>query len=186
MIGPEERGSWVTVTIVVTLVTLLYSSSLSGQEYAFMPKGGKALLLQLLGAPADAGRLKEVAQSRRSEAEWRAHFAQAKLTDRERATLAAYLEVNMPLPAEALAKPGLAAALPPDGQELAVNECQSCHSLFTSHLTQSRDVQGWRNIFLSPFHRQMKMSERERDEFARYSALNMPMRVSDVPADLRF
>jgi hypothetical protein len=41
-------------------------------------------------------------------------------------------------------------------------------------------------MFLSPFHRELKMSPREREEFARYSALNMPMRIEDVPEDLRF
>ena len=50
----------------------------------------------------------------------------------------------------------------------------------------SRDAQGWRNVFLSPFHRQMEMSEKQREEFARYSAINMPMKVEEVPPDLRF
>jgi hypothetical protein len=77
-------------------------------------------------------------------------------------------------------------ALPADGQALAENTCQSCHSIFTSYLTQSRDVQGWRSIFLSPFHRELKLAEREREEFARYSAINMPMKVDDVPSDIRF
>jgi hypothetical protein len=77
-------------------------------------------------------------------------------------------------------------ALPPDGRDLAWNECQSCHSLFASHLTQKRTLQGWLNVFLSPFHREMKMTAKEREEFARYSTLNMPMKVEDVPQDLRF
>jgi hypothetical protein len=41
-------------------------------------------------------------------------------------------------------------------------------------------------MFQSPFHRGLKMTERERREFATYSAINMPMRTEDVPADLRF
>jgi hypothetical protein len=53
-------------------------------------------------------------------------------------------------------------------------------------LTQRRNAQGWRNMFLSPFHRELKMNPQEREEFARYSALNMPMRIEDVPQDLRF
>ena len=77
--------------------------------------------------------------------------------------------------------PDLAAALPRDGRELAWNECQFCHSLFASHLTQNRDVQAWLNMFQSPFHRELKMTAQEREEFARYSAINMPMKVEDVP-----
>ncbi len=114
------------------------------------------------------------------------------LTDREQRTLAAYLAVNMPVPdpGETAAKAGdpaaLRAALPRDGRELAWNECQFCHSLFTSHLTQDRDMQAWLNLFESPFHREMKMTPQEREEFARYSTINMPMKIEDVPPDLRF
>jgi hypothetical protein len=45
------------------------------------------------------------------------------LSERERARVAAYVAVNMPLPA--------------DGRDLAWNECQSCHSLFAGRLTQA-------------------------------------------------
>ena len=41
-------------------------------------------------------------------------------------------------------------------------------------------------MFESPFHREIKMSTQQREIFARYSAINMPMRVEDVPAELRF
>ena len=169
---------------VAALALALLAPLSAAQEPAFMPKGGRTLLLQLFGE--DAARLRAAAGARRSEAQWQDELAASGLSERERATLAAYLEVHMPLPAEALGAADLAARLPPDGRALAANECQSCHSLFTSHLTQSRDVQGWRNLFLSPFHRQMKMSPREREEFARYSAINMPMRIDDVPPDMRF
>jgi hypothetical protein len=92
----------------------------------------------------------------------------------------------MPLSDEAMKRDNLAAALPQDGCDLAWSQCQSCHSLFASHLTQRRPAQGWRNMFLSPFHRELKMNPQEREEFARYSALNMPMKIEDVPPDLRF
>jgi hypothetical protein len=84
------------------------------------------------------------------------------------------------------APPGSADQLPRDGRDLAWEQCQSCHSLFAGYLTQSRAAVGWRNMFLSPFHRQLKMTPQEREEFARYSEINMPMKVEDVPPDLRF
>ena len=108
------------------------------------------------------------------------------MTERELATLSAYLAVNMPLSADAVKREDVASALPPDGRDLAWNGCQNCHSLFAGYLTQDRAVQAWRNIFLSPFHRELKMSPQEREEFARYSTLNMPMKIEDVPQDLRF
>jgi hypothetical protein len=114
------------------------------------------------------------------------------LSETEQRTLAAYLAINMPVPdpagvAAKAAKPeDLGAALPRDGRELGWEECQFCHSLFTSHLTQDRDVQAWMNMFQSPFHRGLKMTPQERHEFSHYSAINMPMKIEDVPADLRF
>jgi len=173
---------------VVGALLLPVAQAAAGEEYAFMPKGGRALLLELAGTPPDVAELRRVAKARRTEPEWRAYVASRKkvLTDRELATLVAYLAVNMPLPDETAKRDDLASALPPDGRELGWTQCQSCHSLFSSHLTQIRDVQGWRNVFLSPFHREMKMSPQEREEFARYSAINMPMKIEDVPSDLRF
>lgn len=162
----------------VTLAAL----AAAGEDFQFMPKGGRALLLETVGSmPAQ---LRPIVQSKRTEPQWR-EFADAngkRLTERERATLAAYLAVNLPLagPLDS------AQQLPRDGRDLAWEECQSCHSLFSSHLTQARSAQHWRNMFMSPFHRQMKMTPQEREEFARYSELNMPMKVDDVPPDLRF
>jgi len=169
-------------------IALYVIAQAAGEDNAFMPKGGRALLLDLLGAPPDQAQLRAIAQARRTEPEWR-DFVDARksaLSERELATLAAYLAGNMPMADSAVTRGDLVSALPPDGRDLAWNGCQSCHSLFASHLTQRRNVQGWRNMFLSPFHRELKMNPQEREEFARYSALNMPMKIEDVPQDLRF
>jgi len=168
--------------------------ALSQLDFGFMPKGGKTLLLDALSSPPEGRELSAIITARRSEAEWRTVMAgRAKsLNERELRTLAAYLAVNMPVanPEAAAAKAAnraeLDAALPRDGRELGWNECQFCHSLFTSHLTQDRTVQAWLNMFQSPFHRELKMTQQEREEFARYSAINMPMKIEDVPPDLRF
>lgn len=160
-----------------------------GETEDFMPKGGRTLLLEMLGPQAGAAAIREIVTARHSDDEWTALVAARAggASDREKSTLAAYLAVNMPLASGRVPAPGgLAAALPRDGRDLAWRQCQFCHSLFTSHLTQSRDVQGWRNMFLSPFHRELKMTPQEREEFARYSAINMPMKVDDVPPELRF
>lgn len=173
-------------------LALLGAPAPGGEDPSFMPKGGKTLLLEVLGKRPAPEEVRKIALARHTEAEWRAAMAARApgLTPRQLDTLAAYLDVYMPLPEgavkEALARGDLAAALPPDGRELAWSGCQHCHSLFTSHLTQVRDLQGWRNMFLSPFHRELKLGEREREEFARYSALNMPMKIEEVPEDLRF
>ncbi|HXE49040.1 MAG TPA: hypothetical protein VN663_11765 [Ramlibacter sp.] len=154
----------------------------AGEDIAFMPKGGKTLLIELMGA--SSAQLRSIAQERRTEAQWRDFIdAQKKpVTEKQRATLAAYLFVNLPVASAVQGAP----VLPPDGRELAWNGCQNCHSLFAGYLTQDREPQAWRNLFLSPFHRDLKMSPQEREEFARYSAINMPLKIEDVPPDLRF
>ena len=173
-----QRWGWVLIALAVALGLLFAARPAAGEDNAFMPKGGRSILGGLLASPTEGAALRDALKSRRSAPEWRAFLEGRKsLSERDAATLAAYLEVNAPLKPE---------DPPADGRALAENECQSCHSLFASYLTQSRDVQGWRNIFLSPFHRQMKLTPQEREEFARYSALNMPMKIDDIPADLRF
>ncbi len=177
-------------TLVTAVALFLMPASVFCQEdFGFMPKGGKTLLLELTAKPAE---LREIGSARRSEAEWREFIAKHKtsMTERDVNELAAYLAINMPVAEDALAKAqdsaALAAAFPPDGRELAWNQCQSCHSFFSGYLMQNRDVQGWRSVFLSPFHRNIKMTEQERETFARYSTISMPMKAENVPADLRF
>jgi len=181
-----RHGGWLLLAALG--VAVFAFAQAAGEDNAFMPKGGRALLLDLLGVPPDQTELRAIAQARRTESEWRDFVAARKkaVTERELATLAAYLAVNMPMSDDALKRGNLASALPPDGRDLAWNGCQPCHSLFASHLTQRRNAQGWRNMFLSPFHRELKMNPQEREEFARYSALNMPLKIEDVPQELRF
>lgn len=160
----------------------LLALAAAGEDFNFMPKGGRALLVQAVGASSP--QMRSIVQEKRTEAQWREFVdAQKKpMTERERTTLAAYLAVNMPVAAPVQG----AVRLPRDGRDLAWEECQSCHSLFSSFLTQARAAQGWRNMFLSPFHRVMKMTAQEREEFARYAEINMPMKIDEVPPDLRF
>jgi hypothetical protein len=187
------RRTW-RLSVALGALSLGLVPALSQLDYSFMPKGGKTLLLEVLGRPPDGRELLGILSAKRGETEWRdAMAARAKaLNEREQRTLAAYLAVNMPIQNAkgAIEKAGnpeaLFAVLPRDGRELGFNECQFCHSLFTSHLTQARSFQAWMNMFQSPFHRELKMTRQEREEFSRYSEINMPMKIEDVPADLRF
>lgn len=180
--------------MLAVLCTLLLGSqsTLAQEGNAFMPKGGKALLIQLLGHPLDMVELRQIAKSKRNAEEWQASLAPktGAMNERERRTLAEYLAVNMPLAEKTQeaeeTKGSAASALPPDGQELAMNYCQFCHSFFSGYLMIERDVQGWLGTFETPFHREVEMTEKERETFARYSAINMPMKFEDVPEDLRF
>jgi hypothetical protein len=177
--------------VALSLVTVGGSPAMAQEDEAFMPKGGKTLFLELKNT-SRAAELREIGNLTRTEAEWRGYLADRhkQLSEREASELAAYLAVNFPLPegvvAQAESGGDIASALPPDGRELAWTQCQFCHSLFSSYLMQSRDAQGWRSVFLSPFHRGLKMTAQQRETFARYSAINMPMKSADVPAQLRY
>jgi hypothetical protein len=177
--------------LVFGLGLLLISCSplLAQDDERFMPKGGKTLFLELKDG-SRASELREIGNIKHTEAEWRSYLAgkHKQLSDREARELAAYLAVNLPLPEGAVAATGddPASVLPDDGRDLAWNGCQFCHSLYSGYLMQQRDVQGWRNVFLSPFHKNLKMTAQQRETFAYYSAINMPMKSTDVPAPLRY
>ncbi len=177
--------------VALSFVTVGVSPAIAQEDEAFMPKGGKTLFLELKDTPR-AAELREIGNLSHTEAEWRGILTERhkQLGEREVSELAAYLAVNFPLPEGAVAQAesggDIASALPPDGRELAWTQCQFCHSLFSGYLMQSRDVQGWRSVFLSPFHRGLKMTAQQRETFAHYSAINMPMKSADVPAQLRY
>jgi hypothetical protein len=171
---------------------LFLGTPLAAQEDpSFMPKGGKTLLIEMLGEGPKLDDLKAIMATKRSEEEWHGFLADRKaaLSNRELRELSSYLAINTPwekAPGVEATQSDLIEALPADGRELAWSNCQSCHSLFSSHLTQERDVNGWRGMFSSPFHRGITMTAKERETFAAYSAINMPMKIEDVPEDLRF
>lgn len=156
----------------------------------FMPDGGRTLTLTAFGA--DPGRLAEIAAMKKDADQWRSlvEDTAADLTETQVLTLASYLALNLPLaePASlAGLEPGkLADALPPDGKDLAIANCQSCHSLFTGYLTHDRKKTGWMQTFRGPFHVEIKMSRTEIETFARYSELNMPLSFEEVPPEWRF
>lgn len=189
MIAPAQGYS--LLLIALGFLVIGHLPAMAQEDDKFMPKGGKTLFLELTD-PSRAEELREIGSITRSDAEWRGFLAERhkQLGEREASELAAYLAVNFPLSEavvqQAVDSGDIASALPPDGRELAWTRCQFCHSLFSGYLMHQRDVQGWRSVFLSPFHRGLKMTAQQRETFARYSAINMPMKAADVPAELRY
>lgn len=174
--------TWRISAVLGSALTVLAASSFAQPDFTFMPDGGRQTLARLL----DEGkiRLEEILHKQDGEEGWRALLAAAdsSLDEAASETLAAYLAVNMPVEADA----ATVEQLPPDGKELAIDNCQFCHSFFTGYLVHDRDTEGWRAIFKSPFHMELPMNPAERETFARYSAINMPIDYDDVPEELRF
>ncbi|MFN3938646.1 MAG: hypothetical protein ACK4KW_13840 [Gemmobacter sp.] len=162
--------------------------------FEFMPDGGRTLVLRLYGA--DPVALAEVVAQEHDANGWaevivaEAAARDVPMTDPERLTLAHYLALNLPLADPAavadLAPEDLARALPMDGKDLAIRHCQGCHGFYTAYLGHDREVNGWLVVFNSPFHMEIRMSPTEKRTFAHYSAINLPMRIEDVPPEMRF
>jgi hypothetical protein len=174
--------------LVAALAALTVLPAVGQPGFEFMPDGGRNLLRQLFAGKA--AELAQMATESRDQAGWQSLLAErGALSPSEMETLAGYLSVNFPIEADADALAGSddpVSLFPRDGKELAVANCQYCHAIFSGYLMHDRDVQGWRSVFLSPFHREIKMDEKERETFALYSAVNMPMKYEDVPPELRF
>lgn len=158
-------------------------------QYGFMPDGGRAILLRLAeGMEADA--LRDLLSREAAAADW-TEWARARdpeLDETAARTLAGYAELNLPVDGtlDGMSAQEMAGRLPRDGKDLAVAQCQFCHSLFSGYLMHDRDKAGWESTFKAPFHTEIPMSAIERETFAGYSALNMPLAFEEVPPELRF
>ncbi len=177
--------------LLVCGLTLAAATTLAQDTgYEFMPPGGRTLLLGLLARDGGAPLADVAARSESAEAwlEWAA-AQDSEMKETALSTFAGYAALNFPLNdvlLKTIAETGDAVLLPADGKDLAIAQCQFCHALFSGYLMHDRDEVGWKGTFKAPFHAEIPMTEVERDTFAHYSALNMPLRFEDVPPELRF
>ena len=169
--------------LLLTLAAAVATGALAQTDFGFMPDGGKEILGRLVAAGGLD--LADVIGRKATEEDWTASIrvADPALDADATATLASYLALNMPAP---VAGQPSVDALPQDGKQLAIANCQFCHSFFSGYLVHERDAEGWRAIFRSPFHKELPMSPVQRETFARYSAINMPVPTDKVPEELRF
>lgn len=151
--------------------------------FGFMPDGGRGSFE--IAFPTEQDRAWALGQDMMPEA-WRDEIAARApdLTQNAQDTLARYLAVITPRDIDPLSD--LLSDLPPDGRDIALAQCLSCHSLFTGYLMQRRDRNGWLSTFASPFHQVIEITPEARAIFADYSAINMPMQLEDVPPELRY
>jgi len=164
--------------------------------FDFIPEGGRTLLAKALaGRPANDP-ARALVSGKHTRDEWLAYLrGEAKalpgvreLDEKQATTLADYLAHNMPLPAgKAPSSPALAnwqKALPPDGRDLALEHCQSCH-IITVVITQDRAKAQWLGTMNKPSHVQIKITPAQRDALADYLVLNAGIPIDQVPEELR-
>jgi mono/diheme cytochrome c family protein len=185
-------------SISALLVAVLLAESLRAQAddvFAFIPMGGKTLLMEAVqGAPAEE--VQALLTGKRIREEWVSYLQGRKdavtglkpLSEHELLTLADYLAYNMPLPAsEAPADPGKAnwkKLLPPDGRDLAMENCQFCH-IITVAVTQAKSQDAWLGTLNKPSHTEIELSPKQRAALASYLVLNGGIPEDLVPEELR-
>ena len=149
--------------------------------FGFIPDGGRTILETVLAtAPQDIGRL----GTARTAADWAAALADgsaglsgaATLDEWQRRTLADYLAYAGPI--------SDAGALPPDGRDMALARCQSCH-IITVTVTQDRPPEQWLGTFAKPSHVGIPLSPAERQQLADYLSVNAGIPIDDIPPALR-
>jgi len=162
--------------------------------FDFMPLGGRSLLSQLVDQGLPPGELQAILSAKRTAEEWVGYLQERQgsvpaiqnLGEQELLTLADYLAFNMPaseISAQANAVE-LAAALPPDGRDLSLDYCQSCH-IITVVVTQDRPQQAWLGTMSKPSHIEIDLTTAQREALANYLVLNAGIPIDLVPEELR-
>ena len=188
-------------THTIVWVSLLLAF-LAGPIYAqtddvfdFIPSGGRTLLAQIITA-APANEVQNLLGGKHDHEGWREYLktrASAlpeleKLYDQERLTLESYLAFNMPLPVKSIpanpAKANWEKLLPPDGRDMALDNCQFCH-IITVVVTQDKAKVTWQGTMNSPSHIEIKLDDRQREALAEYLVLNAAIPIDLVPEELR-
>jgi mono/diheme cytochrome c family protein len=165
--------------LFLPLLVLIATDARAQEDYfAFIPDGGRTILAAALAAEPSLAGLLVPAQSAE---DWLTRITGkglpglAGLDDWQARTLADYL---------AYAGPIDPAALPPDGRDMTLERCQSCH-IITVVVTQARAKAAWLGTLGKPSHVEIPLSAAERDQLADYLAVNAGIPIDAIPPELR-
>ena len=167
----------------------LASTPLSQEDdvFAFIPDGGRTLLQDLVAGDLPEGDLAAFETETKTSAEWLEYLetaaasvpAIAGLDEYQRQTLADYLFYNAPFGDGVTAE-----TLPPDGRDLTLRYCQSCH-IVTVVVTQSRAREAWLGTLNKPSHIEVDLTPEEREALSDYLVVNGGIPIEEVPPELR-
>jgi hypothetical protein len=146
--------------------------------FAFIPDGGRSLLESALARRPDLAA--DLTETHRPE-DWMAHIQMGELPGTgwldhwQAQTLADYLAYAAPIDP---------AALPPDGRDMTLGRCQSCH-IITVVVTQARSKEAWLGTMSKPSHVGVPLTPEERNQLADYLTVNAGIPIDAIPAELR-
>lgn len=170
--------------IAILLSLSAFASIAVAQDalFDFIPDGGRLLVQRLVDGGMGAAVLADKTSAPRTAADWLPLLASdalpgaAGLEPWERQTLADYLAYAAPLTD--------VATLPPDGRDMTLSHCQSCH-IVTVVITQDRPREAWLGTLGKPSHVEVPLTEAERGQLADYLVVNGGVPIDDVPVELR-
>jgi len=191
----KQRHAWLAAVALLAAVIVAPVAAQYDPIFDFIPQGGRTLLAKVFEAKPPAADVRALLTAKRTREEWLQYLKGAKsmpalqqLDEGELLTLADYLSFNMPLAAAAVpadpAKADWAKTLPPDGRDIALEYCQSCH-IITVTVTQDRPKEHWLGTLNKPSHVEIKLTRQEREALASYLVLNAAIPIEQVPPDLR-
>ena len=184
--------AWIFLSLVFLAGPILAQDE---DVFAFIPSGGKTLLTQAVeNAPSDE--VRALLTGKRDRETWLSYLQDRKgalvglktFGPHELLTLADYLSFTIPLAEKNVpADPGRAnwqKLLPPDGRDLALDNCQFCH-IITVVVTQDKSMDAWLGTMNSPSHIEIELTARQREALASYLVLNANIPIDLVPEPLR-
>ncbi len=169
------------IGLLVLPPLLLLAGAAPAQEdyFAFMPEGGRTMLAAALAAEPS---LAEMLATSQTAEDWLTRITGeglpglTGLDDWQARTLADYLAYAGPIDDPA--------ALPPDGRDMTLERCQSCH-IVTVVVTQAREKEAWLGTMSKPSHVEIPLTQTERDQLADYLVVNAGIPIDAIPPELR-
>lgn len=177
--GKPRLGNPLMLAMGIALVTCVGNAEEQTDLFAFIPEGGRSILTRMLEEGTDLS--DQLGQTRDGPA-WQKAVADDQseagigLDEWQRETLADYLTYATPV--------ADMAALPPDGRDLMLAKCQSCH-IVTVVITQARAREAWLGTMNKPSHVGVPLTAAERQQLADYLAVNAGIPIDAVPPELR-
>jgi len=168
--------------ILLAVALALPATTVSAQAgFEWLPPDGCEILLSL-----ERSDVLDVVTMDKSQEEWRAFFADEGLPEAELNTLAAYLAIRGPVAESGLpASPAdlTCEALPMEGRQLLMEQCQNCHSIGPVVLMGKQPV-AWVILMEGPTHGVLELTEEQMQAIAHYLHFNAPVPEEDIPQEL--
>jgi hypothetical protein len=173
-----------TPKLAVALLALAIACAALGQDqFAFLPKGGTTLLIEVLEGCGACDDLATLARFDLGAEEWLAYFEERsafeELSEPETEVLLHYLEVYFPR--DGVTGTG---SLPRDGRAIIAANCHLCHTVAVA-VTQERSVERWESFGMLPPHDTLRISQLEWTVVARYLTRQTPIPMERIPEVLR-